>query len=48
MAVFDSKNIYRQYAEIMKILAEKSLAEKGIVESEQIKKAIRENRPRTQ
>lgn len=43
MAVFDSKNIYRQYAEIMK-----SLAEKSIVESEQIKKAIRENRPRTQ
>lgn len=38
MAVFDSKNIYRQYAEIMK----------SIAESEQIKKAIKENRPRTQ
>lgn len=40
MAVFDSKNIYRQYAEIMK-----SIAEKSIVESEAIKKAIKESRP---
>ncbi len=35
MAVFDSKNIDRQYAEIMK----------SIAESEAIKKAIKENRP---
>lgn len=35
MAVFDSKNIDRQYAEIMK----------SIAESEEIKKAIKENRP---